>query len=416
MAHSLKILICGGGIAGPSLAYWLSRSGAHSITIVERFPVLRATGAQVDLRAQGIEAIRRMGLLDEVRSNLVDEKGVAFVDAAGNDTAVIMANMSGKGAQSLTSEFEIMRGDLVRILYEATKERVEYVFGRTVEDFEEDEAGVRVRFDDGSSDTFDLLVGADGQGSRIRRAILPSLLDNPGEDPFLHLGLHMAYWFVPGDPKTDNDIRRSYLGPGGRMIMRRSHNAQETQAYFILKDTSPGTALIHRASVEQQKEFWKSRFRGAGWQTDRFLAGMDTADNFYSQEVVQVRLDRWHQGRVVLLGDAGYCPSPFSGMGTTASFVGSYILAGEVARSPNDLGKAFNQYEETIRPFVKEIQKVNSRLIKWALPETVWGIAVLHFIARVLCFLRVPYLLARFSRENKGGWALPSYPELNASL
>src|SRR3954463_15782837 len=114
MARSLKILICGGGVAGPALAYWLARGG-HRVVVVERFPALRATGAQVDLRGQGIEAVRRMGLLDAVRSKLVDEAGVAFVDNRGRTRATIMANTSGRGRQSLTSEYEIMRGDLVRI-------------------------------------------------------------------------------------------------------------------------------------------------------------------------------------------------------------------------------------------------------------------------------------------------------------
>lgn len=119
----LRVLICGGGCAGPALAFWLARSG-HRVTVVERFPALRATGAQVDLRGQGIEAVKRMGLLDAVRAKLVDEAGVAFVDRHGKVKGTILANTSGKGAQTLTSEYEIMRGDVVRILYDATKDDV----------------------------------------------------------------------------------------------------------------------------------------------------------------------------------------------------------------------------------------------------------------------------------------------------
>ena len=125
----LKILICGGGCAGPALAYWLARSG-HRVVVLERFPALRASGAQIDLRAQGIEVIKRMGLLDVIRSKLVDEAGVSFVDSQGNVKATFMANKSGKGAQSFTSEYEIMRGNLVRILYDATKDNVEYILAK----------------------------------------------------------------------------------------------------------------------------------------------------------------------------------------------------------------------------------------------------------------------------------------------
>jgi 2-polyprenyl-6-methoxyphenol hydroxylase-like FAD-dependent oxidoreductase len=400
----LKVLICGGGCAGPALAYWLSRSG-HQVVVVERFPALRATGAQIDLRGQGIEVIKRMGLLEAIREKLVDEAGVSFVDSRGNTTGTIMANKSGKGAQSLTSEYEIMRGDLVRILYDATKDDVQYVFGKTVESFEQNTEQVVAYFSDGSSDTYDIVVGADGQGSRIREAILrPS-----GSDPYRRLGIQMAYWFIPRE-KADNNIRRTYISPGGRMIMRRSHNPTETQVYFILREDSKGLSNLSKASVDSQKEFWTQKFFDAGWQTNRFLQGMKTTQNFYCQEVVQVCIDTWHKGRVVLLGDAAYCPSPFSGMGTTGSLVGAYVLAGEICRNTENLPLAFSNYDEILRPFVHEFQKVNPFFLRLALPETRWGIAIIHFIVWLLCFFRIPDLISRFSSEKRGGWELPDYP------
>ncbi|KAF4995574.1 hypothetical protein FDECE_12773 [Fusarium decemcellulare] len=402
----LKILICGGGCAGPALAHCLAGQG-HKIVIVERFPALRASGAQIDLREQGIEVVKRMGLLDAVRANLVDEPGVSFVDSNGKTFATIMANTSGKGAQSLTSEYEIMRGDVVRLLYDATKDDVEYVFNKTVESFEQDEKQVLAYFSDGTSDTFDILVGADGQGSRIRKAILPP--DAP--DPYRRLGVHNGYWFIPRID-TDDNIRRSYNCPGGRMIFRRSHNPTTTQVYFILKDDNPEISSIHRASVEQQKEFWAQRFRDAGWETERFLEGMKTTENFYSQECLQVRTDTWYKNRVVLLGDAAHCPSPFSGMGTSGSFVGAYVLAGEITRNPDNLPLAFANYDKTLRPFVKEIQNVPLSLMKLAAPETQWGIAVLHWIVWLICLLGIPDLISRFSSDKKGGWSLPEYTEL----
>ncbi|KAL8774448.1 MAG: hypothetical protein Q9209_000821 [Squamulea sp. 1 TL-2023] len=113
---SLKIIVYGGGCAGPSLAFWLARAG-YRVTIVERFPALRATGAQIYIREQGIEVIKHMGLLDTLWSIRVGEDGMSFVDVQGRDKAAIMANTSGKGVQSMASEYEIMRGDLIRILY-----------------------------------------------------------------------------------------------------------------------------------------------------------------------------------------------------------------------------------------------------------------------------------------------------------
>lgn len=401
----LKVLICGGGCAGPALALWLANSG-HSVTIVERHPSLRAAGAQIDLRAQGIEVVRRMGLLDTVRTKLVDEAGVAIVNSNGTPQGTIMANTSGKGAQGPTSEYEIMRGDLVKILYDATRDNVKYVFGKSVDSFVQDEERVLAYFSDGSSDTFDLLVGADGQGSRIRSAIQPP--DSPG--PYRRLGMHIAYWIIPRTA-DDTNIRRNYHCPG-RMIMRRTHNAHQTRGYFFLKDDRPELASVHRASTEKQKEFWTQRFRDAGWQVDRFIDGMQKTDNFYSQEVVQVDTNTWYKGRAVLLGDAGYCPSPMSAMGTTGSFVGAYVLAGEINRNSDDLSKALANYEEVLRPFVKDFQKLNPTLLRMMIPETQGGIMVVHWIIWLVCLLRIPELIMRCSSENRGEWRLPDYPEM----
>ncbi|MEW2434721.1 FAD-dependent monooxygenase [Streptomyces caniferus] len=400
--RSLRVLIAGGGVAGQALAFWLTRGG-HRVTVVERFPALRATGAQVDLRGQGIEAVRRMGLLDDVRGKLVDEKGVAFVDARGKAKATIMANTSGQGRQTLTSEYEIMRGDLIRILNEATEHDTEYVFGKSVDGFAQDEHAVVAHFSDGSSGEFDLLVGADGQGSRIRRAILPE-----GFDPYWRVGIHMAYWFVPRID-SDSDIRDTYMVPGGRQIMRRSHNPTETQVYFVMREESAEASAIHREPVERQQEFWASRFRDAGWQAERFIEGMRTSPFFYSQEVAQVRTDTWSKGRVVLAGDAAHCASPYSGMGVSGGLVGAYVLADEINRHPDDLPTALANYDTVLRPFVDHIQaEVNPRLLRLGMPMTRRAVDAFQAVTALACFLHLPDLVARWSKEDRGGnWQLP---------
>ncbi|MFF1574363.1 FAD-dependent monooxygenase [Leifsonia sp. NPDC058292] len=404
--RSLKILIAGGGIAGQAAAFWLARDG-HRVTIGERFPALRAAGAQVDLRGQGIDAARRMGLLDTIRDHLVDEAGVAFVNAKGKPRATIMANTSGMGRQTLTSEYEIMRGDLVRILYDATKNDVDYVFGKSVDSFEQDDDRVVAHFSDGWADEYDVLIGADGQGSRIRRAILPE----GTADPYWRTGIHMAYWFIPRT-STDSNIRDTYMVPGGRQIMRRSHNPEETQVYFVLREESGEASAIHRRPVEEQKQFWASRFRDAGWQTERFIDGMKDAPFFYSQEVVQVRADTWSKGRVVLAGDAAHCASPYSGMGVSGGLVGGYVLAGEINRNSGDLTTAFANYDRTLRPFVDEIQgTVKPAILKLGLPKTQAAITAFRTLTAVATGLHIPELVARFATEDRGGtWELPEYP------
>ncbi|WP_031465905.1 FAD-dependent oxidoreductase [Sciscionella sediminilitoris] len=406
----LNVLVCGGGIAGPALAYWLTRAG-HRVTVVERFPALRASGAQVDLRGQGIEAIERMGLLDAVREQLVHEPGVTFVGNRGKARGTIMANTSGHGRQTLTSEYEIMRGDLVRILHTATENDVNYVFGTSVESFEQDENRVRAYFADGSSGEFDLLVGADGQGSRIRRAILPA----GAPEPYWKVGIHTAHWLIPRTG-SDSDFKNTFHAPNGRMIMRRSHNADDTQVYFFLREQSAEASAIHREPVEEQKRFWADRFRDAGWQTERFLDGMAKSESFYSQEALQVRTDTWSKGRVVLLGDAAHCASPYSGMGASGALVGAYVLAGELDRHTDDLPTALANYDSTLRPFVNEIQaSVKPRLLRLGMPDSKLAIEVFHGLTTLGCALHLPELVARCSPQDRGGsWQLPAIPDLVA--
>lgn len=404
---SLRVLVCGGGIAGQALAFWLGRAG-HEVTVVERFPALRAAGAQVDLRGQGIDAAERMGLLGSIRAAGVDEAGVAFVNSRGRARATIMANASGEGKQSLTSEYEIMRGELIRVLHDATKDYVRYIFGTSVDRFEQDEARATAHFSDGTSEDFDLLVGADGQGSRIRRAILPD-----GADPYWRVGMHMAYWFIPRT-ESDSNIRDTYMVPGGRQIMRRSHNADETQVHFVLREHSTQASAIHREPIEVQKRFWADSFRDAGWQTERFIDGMKDAPFFYSQEVLQVRTDTWSKGRVVLVGDAAYCASPYSGMGVSGSLVGAYVLAGELSRNPTDLPGALANYASALRPFVDEIHTtVKPGILRLGMPKTPLAISAFQSVTALAVALHIPDLVARLSKEDRGGdWSLPDYPEL----
>lgn len=151
----LKILICGGGIAGNALAFWLSKAN-HDVTVVERFPDLRATGLQVDLRGPGIEVLKRMGLDEEFRAHAAKEQGIEFVSSSGKQCAYFPANKSGKGAQSFTSDYEIMRGDLTKMLYDSS--RAKFRFGTSIESYQEKGDGIEVVFSDGASEQFDLCV------------------------------------------------------------------------------------------------------------------------------------------------------------------------------------------------------------------------------------------------------------------
>ncbi|KAK8116842.1 FAD/NAD(P)-binding domain-containing protein [Apiospora kogelbergensis] len=416
----LDILIVGGGVCGPALATLLLRADPrrYTITVVERYAELRTGGQQIDIRAQGIPVMRKMGLLGAVRDVVVHERGMAFVDKAGRAKFQLTVNDTGKGQQAFTSEYEIMRGDLVRVLYDASLAASEaarkqggagvtYEFGVSVESISQIEThekdgrrggGVDVTFSDGRQRRFDLVVGADGQGSRTRRQAWG---DQAGRDVFHTVHSYTAYFTVPRVEAEDSDIAVVYHMPGRRMIAFRANDRPTTQCYLFCND--PGSCAELRAatsgahkSVDEQKQIWRDFFQDTdAWCRERVFEGLKNTEDFYSHEAGQVKLESYSRGRVTLLGDAGYCPSPVSGCGTTASLVGAYVLAGELARhTDDDVQGALEDYDRVLRPF------------------TAWGIWFFHLVGWLITSLKIDKLVLSLMPEDKGGWALPSYPEL----
>jgi len=127
----LTILISGAGIAGSTLAFLLAKTGAR-ITVVEKAKSLLPHGQNVDIQGSALLAVAKMGLMDQVLAANTSEKGSQFVDAKGNPVALFP--MREDSAVSLTSQFEILRGDLAKILYEAAEvhPNVNYLFDTTI--------------------------------------------------------------------------------------------------------------------------------------------------------------------------------------------------------------------------------------------------------------------------------------------
>ena len=421
----IKILISGGGITGNAVAFWLSKLG-HDVTVVERFPNLRASGLQVDLRGHGIEVLRRMGLEKGFCSKSAPELGLQVVDKSGRRRAFFPANKSGNGTQNFTSEFEIMRGDLCRLIYDASKDRVKYVFGMSIESFEEKESSVEVRFTDGQTNRFDLLVGADGSGSRTRKMMLGS----DTADGFYPVdgGECVAYFTVPRPIQAGEQyIATMYMATGRRGVMTRRHNPHEIQVYLGCTADSEQLKSVHRGDVGEEKRALAEICKGAGWQIDEILKSLNDADDFYFERLGLVKLQSWSNGRVVLVGDAAYCPSVNTGMGTTSSIVGAYILAGEIGRlygranmedpngevnSKDGLTTALKTYEQRFRPFMNQVQKGVGESSSWdGIMATPFGVGLLNCFLGLASLLRVN-VAKWMMREEIKGWALPEYKEM----
>ncbi|KAJ5783400.1 uncharacterized protein N7518_009077 [Penicillium psychrosexuale] len=393
-----KILISGAGITGNSLAFWLSKLG-HNVTIVERFPSLRASGLQIDLRSHGIEVMKRMGLEDAFKAHSIPERKCL----------------------GFSTKYEIMRGDLCRIIYDLSKSRAKYIFGTSIESYEDNdkEKTINVRFANATEDTFDLVIGADGQGSRTRKM----MLGREAPDAFRPLnGRYIGYFTFPQPIKEgEGYVATMYSAPGGRGIMLRRHNAQEIQAYLGGQTNSEQLKEHLRGDVAEQKEALKEMIQGAGWRADEILGYLKDSKNFYCERLGMVKMPHWSRGRVALVGDAAYCPPVMTGMGTTSGIVGAYVLAGEIGRhcgEPAEKGNgslmaAIQAYEQTFRPFINQVQAgVAEDEGLWdKISGTAFGIALGNYLMGAASLLRLD-VLSKFSTDPVKNWKLPTYKEL----
>ncbi|KAI8713605.1 FAD-binding-3 domain-containing protein [Fusarium sp. LHS14.1] len=406
-----RVLICGAGIAGQALAFWLSKSH-FNVTVIERFPSLRSTGLQLDLRGLGIEVMRRMGL-EAFRAKSVREQGLEIVDTCDKRWAYFPANKSAKGPQGFTTDFEIMRKDLCEILHDSTKTRVKYTFGTTIESFTQHDNVVDVIFSDGNKNQFDLVVGADGQASRTRKA----MLGTDAEDPTHYLGAYIAYFTIPQPVEKEKDCNARFnLATGKCFIFTRRNEDFSVQIYMACKTDTKWMEDIRKGDTEREKHAFLDMFKGAGWETDTILKAMMVTDDFYCERLGVVQLDAWSDGHVALVGDAAFCPSASTGMGTTSSMMGAYILAGELDKHCRESGKrgiptALKAYDETFRPFMNQVQRgLTQGDSFWErLPDSSFGVTVANFFMWLAMWLRLDVIGKRVLREDVGIWKLPDY-------
>ncbi|MFI6481604.1 FAD-dependent monooxygenase [Nonomuraea sp. NPDC050663] len=382
------ILISGGSIAGLALAHWLPRHG-FSVTVVERAPAPRPGGQAVDLRGAAREVAERMGIMARIRAAAIDERGLAYVDANGRRRAAMPADLFG--GEGAVAEIEILRGDLTDILYGAAQQGVEYLFDDSITSIAESDGGVDVSFERAAPRRFDLVVGADGLHSNVRRLTFGS------EQQFVHhLGAYTAYFTIPADDLTLGHWFLLHSAPGGRLAGIRPEKGRSAKAMFSFTATD---LVYNRHDAAGQQQILRERFSDVGWHTPYLLSVMAQAPDFFFDTISQVRMDSWSRGRVVLLGDAGYCGSPLSGNGTAMALVGAYVLAGELAAAGGEHGTAFARYEEAMRPYVTECQKLPPGGVGGFLPGSRMAIRMRNLSVKVMTSRPLRGLMAKAAQK-----------------
>lgn len=413
----MRVLISGAGIAGPTLAFFLARTGAR-IHVLEKSASLLPHGQNVDITGSAIAIVRKMGLLDELRRWNTREKGTHFVDPSGKPFAYFPATYGARGP-SMTSEFEILRSDLAKVLYEATKEdaNITYSLGTTITDvIANKDQSVTVQLSNGQREEYDLLVAADGQWSRIRKMCFP-----PESITVVDKGMYAVYFTIPRLP-ADDDWWNVYNAIGSKIITIRPDPHGTVRAMFTHMPSNDNQKNIWeraaRSDRKVQQDLIRQEFSDAGWQARRILDAMDQAPDFYFQPLKQIKMSKWHTGRVVCLGDAAFAPTPLSGIGTSLAIDGAYALAGELSKLADQEhpSAALEAYEKVFRPFVEEMQPAPSWIAAAFHPNT--GLTRWIFQSLISTFSRIvaiPWVRNKFTEEDREDFKLPQYSRLDAA-
>ena len=398
----MRILISGASIAGPVLAYWLTRRGVD-VTVVERAPALRKTGGHaVDLFRPAMEISERMGVLPRIEDHATGTTVLTVyrpwaAKPAHIDYLKIIGAVSDR-------HVEIMRDDLSEIYFDATRHDAEYVFGDQITAITDDGD---VSFEHGAPRRFDLVVGADGLHSGVRRIVF-------GDDvPERFLGGYLSVVSVPKSLARDGEMA-GYFEPDRVTMVYTADHLDDARAVFIFRPRTP-LDYDHR-DVPRQKSQLRAAFSGISARVDRWLDEIERTQAFYFDAITALELTSWSRGRVTLVGDAGYCPGPAVGGSTSLAVYGAYVLAGEIATAGSDYAAAFASYERTMMPSVlgsRALARVNAKTI---VPGSRWGVRALVGGARAVSVLPlgVTQALARLNRKGVrlyDSMPLPEYAE-----
>ncbi|QZQ56295.1 FAD-dependent monooxygenase [Curtobacterium sp. TC1] len=391
---SQHAVISGASIAGLSAAWWLRHVGWR-VTVIERAPAFRDGGQNVDVRGVARDVLDRMGLVDAIRARNTTETGTVIVRRDGT----VRSELPSDGPDGATAELEVLRGDFARVLLDDLPDDVDIVYGETIEQVDDAPGSGRasVTTDAGRVLDADLVVVAEGVRSRTRDRLFAA----EGEVDERDLGVTMVFGTIPRTP-SDDDRWRWYNAVGGRQVHLRPDPYGTTRAILAY---AGGDDLVGRSRSEALATL-RTRYADAGWQTERVLDGFDDSDDVYLDELTQIRMPRWHRGRVCVIGDAAWCVTPMGGGGASLALTSGYVLAASVT-ADEDLDRALGAFDTWMRPLVDTIQGIPRGIVHFAYPQTRLGLAARGVADKVLLSALFRPLAARLTRVADSDRPLP---------
>jgi 2-polyprenyl-6-methoxyphenol hydroxylase-like FAD-dependent oxidoreductase len=386
----VRIAISGAGVAGAALAYWSHRTG-HTPTLIEQAPEFRTGGYMIDFWGVGYQVAKRMGVEDAIRSAGYEIERLRSVGSRGQVKADVDVDVFRRLiGEDFTS---LPRGDLAAAIYTTIEDKVETIFGDSIAAVDEHGDGVRLTFENSAPRDFDLLIGADGLHSNVRRLVF-----GRERDFERYLGCKVAACVVDGYRPRDELVYVTYGAPG-RQLARFALRDDRTMFLFIFR-------AEHDVIDATPKDQLRNEFGNVGWECRAFLAALDDVDDLYFDVVSQIRMDRWSRGRVLLIGDAAGCISLLGGEGTGLAISEAYVLAGELVRAGADYRRAFEAYQALLRPFIKNKQAGAVRYIPFFATRTRFGLWVRNVGLRMANFVPLATLFAGSVRDE---FTLPDY-------
>jgi len=368
----MRVLISGAGIAGPTLAFCLNAAGFEP-TLVGQAPALRTGGYVIDFWGPGYDIAERMGLLGEINRVGYHVRELRAVDGQGRRLAGLGVDVFRKltGGRFVS----LRRSDLSRLLFGKLASTTEVIFGDEITGLQELTDRVQVQFKHAAEREFDLVIGADGLHSSVRR-----LTFGPQERFEKQLGYAVAAFEVRGYRPRDESVYVMCNEPG-RMLGRFTMHEDRTLFLFVFAADGRTPSAVH--PLEAQKAILRAQYGGGSWECESILAELDRISELYFDRVSQIRMDRWSRGRVALLGDAAFCVSLVAGQGSTLAMTAAYVLAGELAKANGRYEEAFAKYEELLRPYITSKQQGAERFAAAFAPRTRAGLLFRNQLMRV---------------------------------